>query len=124
VERVPARVCHCCQSGEHRSYPALSEDHIRRETGRTFAVTDGDPDIKLQQLLGDEEMVRALRQAFELQALFCAARPWKMSTRKICESQSLVLSEKTTDNLHTGAVCCLAIFEKLPYETEEEDGWR
>jgi hypothetical protein len=48
---------------------------MRREAGRTFAVIEGDPDIKLQLLLGGEETVKASRQALELQALFPVARP-------------------------------------------------
>jgi hypothetical protein len=62
----------------HGAYPALPEDHVRKEAGRAF--TDGveDPDIKIQLLLGGEKTVnKALRQAFELQAVFLAARPWK-----------------------------------------------
>jgi hypothetical protein len=62
----------------HRAYPALPEDHVRKEAGRAF--TDGveDPDIKIQLLLGGEKTVNeALGQALELQAVFLAARPRK-----------------------------------------------
>jgi hypothetical protein len=57
----------------HRHYPALPEDHVRKDVGRAF--TDGveDPDLKIQLLLGGEKTINeALRQA-----VFLAARPQK-----------------------------------------------
>jgi hypothetical protein len=60
----------------HRAYPALPEDHVRKEAGKAFADGVEDPDIKIQLLLGGEKTVNeALRQALELQAVFLAARP-------------------------------------------------
>jgi hypothetical protein len=49
----------------HCAYPALPEDHVRKEAGRAF--TDGveDPDIKIQLLLGGE-FHRAQRRDQEL----------------------------------------------------------
>jgi hypothetical protein len=48
----------------HRDYPALPEDHIRGEAGKTFADGVEDPDVKIQLLLGGEKTVNeALRQA-------------------------------------------------------------
>jgi hypothetical protein len=67
---------------------------------------------KLQLLLEGEETVMALRQALELQAQFPAARHRKMSTGTFWESHSPLMSEKTTDNLHAGAVGSPAIFEE------------
>jgi hypothetical protein len=65
-----------------RAYPTLSEDHIWREAGKAFAYGVGDPEIKIQLLLGGEKTVNeALRQALELQAIFVAARPHKNSTK-------------------------------------------
>jgi hypothetical protein len=65
----------------HCAYPALPENHIRREAGKAFENVVQDPAIKIQLLLGREKMVdEDLRQAFELQAVL-AARPPEMSAR-------------------------------------------
>jgi hypothetical protein len=62
----------------HRAYPALPEDHVRKEAGRAFTGGVEDPDIKIQLLLGGEKTINeALRQALKLQAVFLAARPRK-----------------------------------------------
>jgi hypothetical protein len=47
----------------HRSYPALPEVHVRREADREFVDGVGDPDIKIQLLLGGE---KAVSEAFKL----------------------------------------------------------
>jgi hypothetical protein len=60
----------------HRAYPTLSEDHMRREAGKSFSKWLRDPDIKIQLLLGGEKTVSpALRKALELHAVMVAARP-------------------------------------------------
>jgi hypothetical protein len=52
----------------HRTYPALPEDHIRREAGKAFAEGVEDPAIKIQLLLGIEKtMNEDLGQGLELQ---------------------------------------------------------
>jgi hypothetical protein len=52
----------------HRAYPAIPEDHIRREAGKAFADEVEDPAIKIQLPLGKEKTVNeALRQVLELQ---------------------------------------------------------
>lgn len=62
----------------HHTYPAVPENHVRREAGKAF--TDGAEDhaIKIQLLLGGEKMVNeALRLALKLQAIVLASRPQK-----------------------------------------------
>jgi hypothetical protein len=66
---------------EHRAYPTLPEDNIRREAGKAFAEGVQDPDIKIQLLLGEKTVNEALRQALELQAVLLAVRPHKTSTK-------------------------------------------
>jgi hypothetical protein len=44
----------CC------AYPALPEDHVRREVGKAFADGVEDPNIKIQLLLGGEKTVTRL----------------------------------------------------------------
>jgi hypothetical protein len=69
------------QLAQH-AYPALPEDHIRREAGNTFADQVREPGIRIQLLLRGEETVnKALRQALELQAELLAARPPEKSAR-------------------------------------------
>jgi stress-induced morphogen len=59
----------------HRTYPALAEDHKRREAGKAFAHRVEDHAIKIQLLLGREKMVNeALRQVLDLHAVLLAAR--------------------------------------------------
>jgi hypothetical protein len=58
----------------HRAYPTLHEDHI------CVCIGVEDPNIKIQ-VLGEKTVNKALRQAFELQAIFLAARPHKNSTK-------------------------------------------
>jgi hypothetical protein len=66
----------------HCAYPALPEDHVRREAGKVFVNWVEDPAIKIQLLPGGEKMVNeALWQALKLQAVLLAARPHKTSTR-------------------------------------------
>jgi hypothetical protein len=73
----------------HCAYPALPEDHIRREAGKAFADGVEDPDVKIQLLLGGGKTVNeVLRQALELQSVLLAARLHKMSTRTFWGSRS------------------------------------
>jgi hypothetical protein len=73
----------------YRAYPALPEEHIRREAGCAFVDGVGDADIKIKLLLGEEKTVNeALRQALELQAVFLAARPQKTSVNTFWGSRS------------------------------------
>jgi hypothetical protein len=66
----------------HCTYPALPEDHIRREAGKTFADKVEDTAIKIQLLLGGHQTVNeGLWQALELQAVLLATRPHKKSAR-------------------------------------------
>jgi hypothetical protein len=72
----------------HCAYPALPEDHIRREAGKAFADGVEDPTIKIQLLLGGEKTVNeALRQALELKAVLLPPRPQKVSARTFWWSQ-------------------------------------
>jgi hypothetical protein len=72
----------------HHAYPALPEDHIRREAGKAFADRVEDPAIKIQLLLRGEKTVNeAVRQDLEVQAIFLAARP-QTSTRAFCGRRS------------------------------------
>jgi hypothetical protein len=80
----------------HHAYPALPEDHVRKEAGRAFTDRVEDPDIKIQLLLGEKTVNKALRQALELQAVFLAARPrktlwrnWSPPTRQGDHRQSV-----------------------------------
>jgi hypothetical protein len=58
-----------------RAYPALPEEHIRRETGKAFVAGIEDSEIKLRLLLGGQETLReALRQALELHSVLTASR--------------------------------------------------
>jgi hypothetical protein len=41
----------------HRTYPALSKDHVRMKAGTAFAEGLDDPKIKIQLLLGGEKTV-------------------------------------------------------------------
>jgi hypothetical protein len=60
----------------HRTYPTLSDDHIRREAGKSFSYWVRDPDIKIQLLLvGEKTVSEALRKALELKAVMVVARP-------------------------------------------------
>jgi hypothetical protein len=73
----------------HSAYSTLTEDHIRRGAGKAFADSVEDPTIKIQLLLGGEQMVNEdLRQGLELQAVLLASRPHKMSARKFLGSRS------------------------------------
>jgi hypothetical protein len=64
----------------HHAYPALPEDHIRREAGKAFADRVEDSTIKIQLLLGGEKTVNeALRLALKLQAMLLASRPPKQA---------------------------------------------
>jgi hypothetical protein len=73
----------------NRAYHTLSEDHIRREAGNTFAEGVEDHEIKVALLIGGEKTVNeALRQALELQAAFLAARSQKTSTNTLWGSPS------------------------------------
>jgi hypothetical protein len=49
----------------HRAYPALPEDHIRREATKLFADRVQDPVIKIQLLL-ERKVSEALRQVPDL----------------------------------------------------------
>jgi hypothetical protein len=41
-------------AAEQVAYPALPEDHLRREAGKAFAHGVEDPAIKIQLLLGEK----------------------------------------------------------------------
>jgi hypothetical protein len=58
------------------AYPALSEDNVKSEAGRTFAEGVEDPEMKTQLLLrGDKKKANeALRQALELLTMFLTVR--------------------------------------------------
>jgi hypothetical protein len=61
---------------------ALFRDHGRRETGKTFADGVEDADMKVQLLLGGQKILNdTLRQAFEPQVVFLAARPRERRAR-------------------------------------------
>jgi hypothetical protein len=88
----------------HHAYCALHDDHIRRKAGRAFADV-GDLDVKIQLLLVGKKMVmKALRQAFELQTVFLVARPQETRAGTFWGSWSPLLSKGTTNDLHAGAV--------------------
>jgi hypothetical protein len=73
----------------HHAYPALPEDHKRREAGKAFTDGGEDPAIKIQLLLvGEKTANEALRQALILQAMLLAARAHKSSTRTFWGSRS------------------------------------
>jgi hypothetical protein len=63
----------------HCTYPAIPENHVtERERGGGGPFTDnvGDPDTKMQLLLGGKKTVnKALRQTLQLQDMFLAAKP-------------------------------------------------
>jgi hypothetical protein len=84
----------------HRSYPALPEDHLRREAGKAFADGVEDPAIKIQLLLGGEKTVNeALQQALELQAVLLTARPHRTSVKTLKRGRpSPETKEETTTN--------------------------
>jgi hypothetical protein len=59
----------------HRAYPALPEEHIRREAVKAFVDGIEDYGGKIRLLLGGEKTLsEALLQALELQAVLIAAR--------------------------------------------------
>jgi hypothetical protein len=58
----------------HRTYPALPENHVRREAGRALTNSVGDPDIKMQLLLGGEKMVNGSNQKMQSNGTTQSAR--------------------------------------------------
>jgi hypothetical protein len=59
----------------HRAYPALPEDHTRKEERRACVDGTDDCDVKTRLLLGGEKTLReTLRQALELHVVLRASR--------------------------------------------------
>jgi hypothetical protein len=66
----------------HHAYHSLPEDHMRRETGKSFADDVEHPEIKIQLLLGREKtMNKAFGQGLEPQAVILTARLHKRRPR-------------------------------------------
>lgn len=78
---------------------------MRREAGKTFVNELEDLNIKIQLLLGGEQMANeALKQALELQAEFLAARPRRMSARTFQKGQSPTPPNRMKEPKATGAL--------------------
>jgi hypothetical protein len=110
----------------HHVYPTLPEDHIRREAEKAFADGVEDHEIKVALLIGGEKTVNeALRQAFELQAVFLAARSYKTSTKTFWESPSPPTRQRDPRKSACWSCGEPGHFQRsCPYRREAENDWR
>jgi hypothetical protein len=114
----PARVCHCHWTIASCTYPALPENHIRREEHRAFADGVGGPDIKILLPTGGKKVVsEGLRHAWAVGHVDSSQTP-EDEHWDILGELAPPPSEERADNLRADAVGGPATFKETPYETE------